>query len=430
MIESLHLRNFKSFADATLTVGGLTVVVGVNASGKSNLRDAFRFLHGIGRGYTLPEIIGGKYGEGGYREWAPLRGTTSEVIRFGELGFALEIVGRTESGVLYQYKIDVLHTDLYGRFYINSESLHFNDELKGDSESNFVFKTYDVTNGFERSRDVIHKGDIAVLIGASGARGRRHFVGARLDRPLLTQLATSPQIPQTLLTVLVHVVADLGAIRFLDLSPEAMRRPSFPGQTVLGESGENLATVLQALCLDEERKHALIAWISELTPLEIADFEFESDATGRVILFLRDAEGGRISAFSASDGTLRFLAMAAALLSDSGRSLFFFEEIDTGLHPSRMRVLIDLIERRVAESTLQVVTTTHSPDLLTLVGDKTFESTSVVYRPPGAGGSVIRPVSALPRIADLRKTQTLGRLHSAGWFEDALYFDDPAEAAE
>ncbi len=69
MIESLHLRNFKSFADATLTVGGLTVVVGVNASGKSNLRDAFRFLHGIGRGYTLPEIIGGKYGEGGYLEW-------------------------------------------------------------------------------------------------------------------------------------------------------------------------------------------------------------------------------------------------------------------------------------------------------------------------------------------------------------------------
>ena len=209
-----------------------------------------------------------------------------------------------------------------------------------------------------------------------------------------------------------------------------MRRPSFPGQTILGESGENLATVLQTLCSKAESKHALTTWISELTPLEITDFEFESDATGRVILFLRDAEGGRISAFSASDGTLRFLAMAAALLSDSGRSLFFFEEIDTGLHPSRMRVLIDLIERRVAESTLQVVTTTHSPDLLTLVGDKTFESTSVVYRPPGAGGSVIRRVGELPRIADLRKTQTLGRLHASGWFEDALYFDDPAEAAE
>ncbi len=61
MITSLRLRNFKNFADETLRVGPFTVIVGANASGKSNIRDAFRFLHGIGRGYTLAEIIGGKF---------------------------------------------------------------------------------------------------------------------------------------------------------------------------------------------------------------------------------------------------------------------------------------------------------------------------------------------------------------------------------
>jgi AAA15 family ATPase/GTPase len=60
MLTALHLINFKSFADANLRIGPFTIVVGTNASGKSNLRDAFRFLHGIGRGYTLAEIIGGK----------------------------------------------------------------------------------------------------------------------------------------------------------------------------------------------------------------------------------------------------------------------------------------------------------------------------------------------------------------------------------
>ncbi|KMO19592.1 AAA family ATPase [Methylobacterium platani] len=424
MIESLHLRNFKSFADATLTVGGLTVVVGVNASGKSNLRDAFRFLHGIGRGYTLPEIIGGKYGEGGYLEWGPLRGTTSEIVRFGQSNFALEIVGRLAGGRQFRYKIIVPREDVGGRFYVGAESL----QLEIGEEAQAVFHTLNAP--FGRDVGLWFRGDPMVVIGTTDDHGYLNRAILRSDRPILTQLTAWHDVPQYLRNTIEQVAATLAAIRFLDLSPEAMRRPSFPGQTVLGESGENLATVLQALCLDPERKHALIAWICELTPLEIADFEFESDATGRIILFLKDAEGGRISAFSASDGTLRFLAMAAALLSDSGRSLFFFEEIDTGLHPSRMRVLIDLIERRVAESTLQVVTTTHSPDLLTLVGDKTFESTSVVYRPPGAGGSVIRRVGELPRIAELRKTQTLGRLHSSGWFEDALYFDDPAEAAE
>ena len=74
MITSVRMVNFKNFADETLKVGPFTIIVGANASGKSNIRDAFRFLHGIGRGYTLAEILGGKYGPGGYREWEGIRG--------------------------------------------------------------------------------------------------------------------------------------------------------------------------------------------------------------------------------------------------------------------------------------------------------------------------------------------------------------------
>ena len=72
-------------------MGPLTVIVGANASGKSNLRDAFRLLHGIGRGYTLGEIIGGKYGAGGQQEWAPIRGAADEIIRFEQTAFTLQV---------------------------------------------------------------------------------------------------------------------------------------------------------------------------------------------------------------------------------------------------------------------------------------------------------------------------------------------------
>ena len=68
MITSLRLIDFKNFADETLRAGPFTVIVGANTSGKSNIRDAFRFLHGIGRGYTLAQIIGGKVGAGGQAE--------------------------------------------------------------------------------------------------------------------------------------------------------------------------------------------------------------------------------------------------------------------------------------------------------------------------------------------------------------------------
>lgn len=69
MLEKIQLRGFKSFHDAEVPLGRLTLIVGANASGKSNLRDALRFLHGVGQGYALAEILGEKYGPGGVLVW-------------------------------------------------------------------------------------------------------------------------------------------------------------------------------------------------------------------------------------------------------------------------------------------------------------------------------------------------------------------------
>ena len=150
-------------------------------------------------------------------------------------------------------------------------------------------------------------------------------------------------------------------MRFLDLAPSRMREPAFPGQTVLGDGGEYLPTVLRAICEDSHRKETLVEWIRELTPMDVRGFEFPTDPSGRVHLVFLEANGRRVSAYAASDGTLRFLAMLAALLGPNPAGLYFFEEIDNGIHPSRVRLLIDLIERQTAKGEIQVVTTTHSP---------------------------------------------------------------------
>ena len=89
MIESLHLKRFKNFQDATLALGPLTILIGANASGKSNIRDAFLFLHGIGRGYRLAEIFG-EYYIGGDRVWNGIRGGVREVAYSGSDTFTLE----------------------------------------------------------------------------------------------------------------------------------------------------------------------------------------------------------------------------------------------------------------------------------------------------------------------------------------------------
>src|SRR5438876_1877607 len=91
MLTKLHLRQFKNFKDARLALGPFTVLVGTNASGKSNVRDAFRFLHGIGRGYNLAEIIGQKWGEEGVLLWRGIRGGIREAAFYGTNHFRLMV---------------------------------------------------------------------------------------------------------------------------------------------------------------------------------------------------------------------------------------------------------------------------------------------------------------------------------------------------
>ena len=118
MITSIRLVNFKNFADETLRVGPFTVIVGANASGKSNIRDAFRFLHGIGRGYTLAEIIGGKY----EANWKPIRGAGNEIVRFGQSGFSIEVGIQLEDADVC-YLIEVGYEKENNEFRITREKL-------------------------------------------------------------------------------------------------------------------------------------------------------------------------------------------------------------------------------------------------------------------------------------------------------------------
>ena len=400
MITSLWLKDFKNLDNEVLQTGPFTVIVGTNASGKSNIRDAFRFLHGVGRGYTLAEIIGGKY-VGGKLEWQPIRGAPSEIAGAGKktFGFGLTVaLGNVTTNYFIAVGLEILGTS---GFRILSEAVRAgNTQIFGRTNE-----------GFE--------GSFASKFGSVEGLIRR-------DQPTLTQLHEL-QPNEGIGKHTGPIINALADIRFLDLVPDRMRQPSIPGQTLLGDSGENLPTVLQALCADSARKEVLTQWTRDLTPMDVADFEFPVGPTGMVHLMLRERSGRRISADSASDGTLRFLAMLAALLGPDPARLYFFEEIDNGIHPSRLNLLIDLVEQQTAKGEIQVVATTHSPQLLSMIGDSTFENTSVVCRLEDSEDAVIRPVADLPNAKKLRESQGLGRLLAGGWMEDALAFTEGNE---
>ena len=402
MITSLRLVDFKNFVDETLRLGPFTMIVGTNASGKSNIRDAFRFLHGIGRGYTLPEIVGGKWGAGGQREWQPIRGAAHEVARLDSesstFSFYLELRG-DDQPVSYEIAIEFDPRSL--RYEVEYEAVRRLlplEEQKAPRDNCWqtIYETKSVDDWLWV--DWVDDGYEQLTPG----------------KPALTQLERQRESAVQL------VSQALVGMRFLDLSPELMRYPAYPG-TPLGDRGENLPAVLEQTCADPELRSTLVSWLQELTPMDVSDLEFPRDPSGYVHLMLCERNGRKISADSASDGTLRFLAMLAVLLGKDPPGLCFFEEIDNGIHPARLSLLMELIERQTEKRDIQVLTTTHASAMLTVMGDGTFANTSVVSRLEDADDAIVRRVADLDDAPKLRHEQGVGRLHESGWLEDALF---------
>lgn len=427
MLTSLRLTNFKNFQDTHLSLGPLTLLVGTNASGKSNLRDAFRFLHGISRGYTLAEIMGEKWVDGGVLQWRGIRGGTREATYLQAETFVLEVtwevtVADTEDANAainkYCYCIEVAPNLKYKPPLLVRENLYENGIM--------VFETPDsrVTGLFGQAIKVAYVPDSSSL-DQSLKPDEMYFHN---NQPVLSQFAARIALGERFAPKLeraVHqTVVVLGPMRFLDLSPDAMRRSSLPGQTVLGDRGENLSSVLQAICQTEEGNKTLLSWLQELTPMDAVDFDFVPDLQGGVTLIIREKNGQRTSAYSASDGTLRFLAMAAALLGEEAAGFYFFEEMDNGIHPTRLALLLQLIEQRVADGSVQVVATTHSPPLLRLLSPKSLEHASLVYRSAEIPEARIIRLLDLPEARRVVREQDVARLLESGWLEDAVAFRD------
>jgi predicted ATPase len=429
----MEFKSFKSFGAVQPTgvafhdpgwpgekvrLGGLSFIIGTNASGKSNIRDGLRFIHGISRGYTIAEIIGAKYVEGGVLQWAGIRGGLRETVtRNGtptNSKFTLTVRTRLapeDGGGEATYSIMVDVGDKSRPPIVAGEWLL----LASDDRKTFDWK------------GAVEPGQMEIYLRRRSAKKAlgpaRRF---RNDRPVLSQILEldsdgADEIVEEAQRDCRAFLRTISSVRFLDLDPNSLRRPSIPGQTTLGDKGENLSSVLQAICAEESSKEALIEWTRELTPLDVVDLRFpEVSLEGKIQLQLVEQGGREISAESASDGTLRFLAFAGALLGTEPARFYFFEEIENGIHPNRAHLLVNLLQRSTRKGSIQVVGTTHSPALLNFLDARTLRDASLVYR---AGAvSKIRSFADIPALWQVTANTRPGELFGSGWFENVAAF--------
>jgi predicted ATPase len=157
--------------------------------------------------------------------------------------------------------------------------------------------------------------------------------------------------------------------------------------------------------------------IRSLPEQNISGIGFIETPRGEVMVELEETFGGSVKKFDAtllSDGTLRVLSIAAAILSAPEGGVVVIEEVDNGIHPSRAREIIERINSIAQSRALRVVISSHNPALLDAVPDNAIPNIVFCYRDVNDGSSKLIALQDIPDFPELLAQGAVGHLMTKG----------------
>lgn len=414
MLKEVRVENWKSFAQATLYIDSLTILIGSNASGKSNALDALQLLNRLASGINITAALAGDANIKGIRgglEWACL----SPKDRF-----ALEVLvgANEEEQTEYLYRIEMVIQE-------NTHALIFDESLR-----RFKYRPRTRKNPYT-----------VQLFRTDQCTADDPYITARLynekqgsPRPsarnssILSQLAAQ-KIRKEIDDGVQQVIADLRNIFILDPIPSHMREYS-PLSDQLEPDASNIAGVLAALDSEARIKieKILTSYMKHLPEKDVQRVYAEPVGKfGRDAMLYCDERWGQdntihsVDARGMSDGSLRFLGVITALLTRPEKSILVVEEIDNGLHPSRSDLLVRMLKEIGQQRSIDIIVTTHNPALLDALGPEMVPFITVSHRDPVSGESQLTLLEEIAQLPKLLAGGPVGKLSSQGRIEKALH---------
>lgn len=211
--------------------------------------------------------------------------------------------------------------------------------------------------------------------------------------------------------------------QFMMLNPDVMGKPRAKrrtgGRLALAPDGSNLAEYLLDLA---ERSPAAFNSVVEAMSFVLPyaaeiQAKLADDLERRAFLELVERSGEersfRVPGWLFSTGTLRVLAILALLRDPDPPPVIFIEELENGLDPRTIGLLIEEIRRAVKSKRTQIIATTHSPYLLDQL---LFEHVVVVERNEQGCPEFWRPgderaLDVWARDFSIGQIYTMGQLH-------------------
>jgi predicted ATPase len=348
-ITELVLQNWMNFTKVQVELRHRAFLVGPNASGKSNLLDAVRFLRDIVR-------VGG-----GFQEAVRRRGGVS-VLRC--------LAARQVPDVLIRVRIG---TDLEPDQWAYEIKFRQNGKQRAVVSSERVWR---------RDEEILTRPD-------------RSDTGdpERLSQTHLQQVGTNQRF---------RAIAEfLESVRYLHLVPQLVRDPE--RSIAVSDDpfgGDFLDQVASTPKRTREKRLRIIAAALRIAVPQLSALELQPDDQGRPHLKGKyehwRPQGAWQTERQFSDGTLRLLGLLWATL-DSGGPLLL-EEPELSLHPGVIRHLPRLFARIQHQVARQMLISTHSPELLR---DDGIGLDEVLLLTPDREGATVTLASKMEDVADL-----------------------------
>ena len=352
----------------------LNVLIGPNASGKSNLLALVDLLR------SLPaDLLAFVWDSGGIGEWVWKGASPQEVA-----GLRV-VIGPEEAALEHQ----ILVTPGRGTYEVAYESISDAGPQEHPHAQHFRFSAIEPL----------------LLIGGE----ERPFEGGYLvQQSVLSQIRDPLRFPE--LTQVARTFQAFRLYRDWHLGPDAAARfpqPDGASSEYLEEDFSNLGTLLSRVLVDDSRRTTFHRHLRGF--YEGADALKVSTEAGTVRILLQEQPLGiDVPAIRLSDGTLRWIVLLTILLDPLPPPLVCIEEPEVGLHPDMLPTLAHLL--REASERMQLVVTTHSDALVDALSD-TPESIIVCEKENGA--TTMRRLSREDLSAWLEK-YTLGQLWRSG----------------
>ena len=386
MITELRLRNWKSFFDATLFIDPITVIIGTNASGKSNIFDALKLLSALASPIDIMDIA------------KNVRGGAEGIIRRGEQMCNLTITmegDKSSEQLIYEV---ALAFDEQRNIYIKDESL-----ILATTKKNLVM--------FERKElDEMNKSLVSVALYTEGKPRYQNFSAKTSVLSQIEYVNCVRRIKDSTLTV----VNNLRKIRLSNPIPERMRDFA-PLSKTIAEDASDLAGYLANL--DEELKsgtyEAILKYLKPLPDRDIKSIRADKiPMTDKAMLFCTEewtaGHTQEQSALGMSDGTLRFAGIIDMLITAEDNALILLEEMDKGVHPSRAKDLVKMLKEIGKQKKLDIICTTHNATFVDELGPQMIPFISYIKRNEENGCTDIHLLEENEQLARLMASKSVG----------------------